>query len=369
MKTWFFIYLYEDLKKEELRITASNCKYHFLNNYHTLLGNIKINDSFNLFMPILCGIILSMKIIRKFMFFNILLLIVNLSACQQSSPQHDNKNNPPIPSLVRGGEGGFSGERKLKVLTTIAPLYSFTKNITGDFADVDNLLPSGVGPHEYSFSPLDVKKIIRADVLIKNGVNLESWMDKLIASAGKEKLIIVDTSSGVKIMNNDPHIWLSPKNAIIQVENITNALVKIDPGHSEAYKNNAENYIQQLKTLDKEIREEVNKLKQKEFVAFHSAFLYFAKDYGLKQAAVIQEYPEKEPSPKHIAFVINTIRAAGIKAIFSEPQISPKIVEAIAKDLNLQVYSLDTLETGTPYPEWYEDKIRANLAVLKKALN
>jgi len=351
MKTWFFIYLYEDLKKEELRITASNCKYHFLNNYHTFLGNIKINDSFNLFMLILYGIILSVIIKRGFIFLGIILLIVNLSACQQSA----NKPN--------------KSERKLKVITTIAPLYSFTKNITGDFADVDNLLPSGVGPHEYSFSPLDVKKIIRADVLIKNGVNLESWMDKLIASAGKEKLIIVDTSSGVKIMNNDPHIWLSPKNAIIQVENITNALVKIDPGHSEAYKNNAENYIQQLKTLDKEIREEVNKLKQKEFVAFHSAFLYFAEDYGLKQAAVIQEYPEKEPSPKHIAFVINTIRAAGIKAIFSEPQISPKIVEAIAKDLNLQVYSLDTLETGTPYPEWYEDKIRVNLAVFKKALN
>src|SRR4030065_1750835 len=345
MKTWFFIYFYEDLKKEELGITASNC---------TLLGNIKINDSFNLFMLILYGIILSVITFRKFILLGIILLLANLSACQKSAPQLNNEQRHNV---------------KLKVLTTIAPLYSFTKNITGDFADVDNLLPSGVGPHEYSFSPLDVKKITGADVLIKNGVNLESWLDKLIASAGKEKLIIVDTSSGVKIMNNDPHIWLSQKNAIIQVENITNALVKTDPGHSEAYKNNAENYIQQLKTLDKEIREEVNKLKQKEFVAFHSAFLYFAKDYGLKQAAVIQEYPEKEPSPKHIAFVINTIRNAGIKAIFSEPTISPKIVEAIAKDLNLQVYSLDTLETGTPYPEWYEDKIKANLEVFKKALN
>src|SRR4030067_1180197 len=125
MKTWFFIYFYEDLKKEELGITASNCKYHFLNNYHTLLGNIKINDSFNLFMLILYGIILSVKIIRGFIFFNILLLIVSLSSCQQSSPQHDNKNTPPVTPLLKGG----SGERKLKILTTIAPLYSFTKNI------------------------------------------------------------------------------------------------------------------------------------------------------------------------------------------------------------------------------------------------
>ncbi len=262
--------------------------------------------------------------------------------------------------------GGF--ETKLKVLTTIAPLYSFTKNITGDLADVDNLLPSGVGPHEYSFSPNDVKKITGADVLIKNGVNLESWLDKLIASAGKEKMTIVDTSAGVEVINNDPHIWLSPKNAIIQVKNITNALIKADAEHSETYKKNKENYIQRLNILDKEIHEVVDKMERREFVSSHPAFAYFAKDYGLRQAAVIYEYPEKEPSPKHIAFVIDTIKKTGITAIFSEPLISPKIVKTIAKDLNLQVFSIDPLEAGAPYPEWYEDKIRANLSVFKKAL-
>ncbi len=301
---------------------------------------------------------------------SIIFLFISLPACRQ--PAH----HP---------------ETKLKVLTTIAPLYSFTRNVAGDLADVDNLLPTGIGPHEYSFSPADIKKITEAHILIKNGVNLESWLDRLIASAqgrdaqtGKERLTVVDTSLGVEIINEDPHIWLSPKNAIIQAKNIRDALVKADPDSSERYMENTEKYIKRLETLDKDIKDEVRTWERKEFVAFHSAFLYFARNYGLKQVAVIQEFPDKQPTPKHIADVINTIKKTGVKAIFSEPQFSHKIVKTIAEDLKLQVFSLDTLETGVlhpvrkkappelsngVYPEWYEDRMRANLAVLKKVLN
>lgn len=267
-------------------------------------------------------------------------------------------------------------ETKLKVLTTIAPLYCFTKNIAGDFADVENLLSSGAGPHEYSFSPADVKKITEAQVIMKNGVNLDVWLDKLTVVAGKEKLTVVDTSSGVKIINKNPHIWLSPGNAVIQVKNIRDALVKADPENSERYMENTEKYIKRLDILDREIRDEVKTWQRKEFVAFHSAFLYFERDYGLRQVAVIQESPEGQPTPRHIANVINTIKTRDIRAIFTEPQASHKIIESISQDLNLQVYSLDTLETVALYPggnktppEWYEDRMRANLEVLKKALN
>jgi zinc/manganese transport system substrate-binding protein len=250
-------------------------------------------------------------------FLVIICLIAGLQACRQSITEKS---------------------EKLRILTTIAPLYSFTKNIAGDLADVDNLLPSGAGPHECSFSPADIVKVSRSDVLIKNGVDLESWLDKLMISAqtGKKEIVIADTSSGVEIIDNDPHIWLSPVNAVIQVKNIRDCLVKADPGNSET---------------------------------LHPAFTYFTKDYGLKQAAVIQETPEIEPSPKHIIDVIKTIEAAGIKAIFSEPRASHKIVDTIAEDLKLRVYNLDTLETGELSKEWYEERMRANLAVLKKALN
>ena len=291
-----------------------------------------------------------MKQFRVLIFLVIICLIAGLQACRQSVTEKS---------------------EKLRILTTIAPLYSFTKNIAGDLADVDNLLPSGAGPHECSFSPADIVKVSRSDVLIKNGVDLESWLDKLMISAqtGKKEIVIADTSSGVEIIDNDPHIWLSPVNAVIQVKNIRDCLVKADPGNSETYRENAGLYIKRLKALDREIRDEVRTWKQREFVALHPAFTYFTKDYGLKQAAVIQETPEIEPSPKHIIDVIKTIEAAGIKAIFSESRASHKIVDTIAEDLKLQVYNLDTLETGELSKEWYEEKMRANLAVLKKALN
>lgn len=288
---------------------------------------------------------------RKSFFFIIFFLVVSLSACQQPGPSPD---------------------KKLKVLTTIAPLYSFTKNVAGDTAIVENLLPSGVDPHEYSLNPADAKKIADAQVLIKNGVNLESWLDKPmlqeLTDSTDESRTIIDTSSGVMIIDNDPHIWLSPGNAVIQVRNIRDGLAEADPAHKEIYMKNAGEYINRLKRLDRDISSRTGTWKKKEFVAFHRAFIYFERDYGLKQTAFLQTFPGQQPSPEHIANVINTIKDKKINVIFTEPQISHKIINTIAADLNLKVYSLDTLETGELSAGWYEDRMRANLSVLEAAL-
>ena len=302
-----------------------------------------------------------MKFIRISILSVILSLFIIFSACQRSVPEP-------------GGEPARSG-KKLRVVTTIAPLYSFTSSIAGGSAVVENLLPQGMGPHEYSFSPKDMKKIAEADVLIKNGAGLEIWLDDMVASfqkdseAGNRKLLIVDTSSGLDIIDNDPHIWLSPRNAIAQTITIRDALIRSDPANGGSYMKNAAVYISRLENLDRDIREQISTFRTKEFIAFHSAFLYFTRDYGLKQAAVIRESPAKQPSPGHIANVIDIIKRSGATAIFTEPQFSDKLVSAIANDLELQVYSLDTLETGELHPDWYENMMRQNLEVLKKALN
>lgn len=282
-------------------------------------------------------------------------------------------------SCQQAGQGPDSRPRsaseKLRVLTTIAPIYCFAKNVAGDAAVVENLLPPGAEPHDYSLSPKDAIKAAEAQVIIKNGVNLETWLDKLLSSAGEmsgsaeHKPVVADTSRGVVLIDNDPHIWLSPKNAIVQVRNIRDALTEADPENSSEYKENARQYIKRLEALDSEISGTVSKFKRKGFVSFHSAFIYFARDYGLRQVAVIQETPESEPSPAHLAGVMDIIKAEGIRSIFSEPGITHKIVGSIAKDLDLRVYSLDTLETGTLSAQWYEESMRGNLSVLKEALN
>lgn len=286
-----------------------------------------------------------MTIISRFLLISIIFFI-GFSACQR--PQH----HP---------------QTKLRILTITAPIHCFALNIVGDAATVENLLPSMVDPHEYSLGPADMRRIENADVVIKNGVNLEGWLDKIISNNSRQ-ITIIDTSSGIEIINNNPHIWLSPRYAGIQVKNIVEALVRIDPLHGNMYKENAEKYIQRLSVMDAEIQSEVSKLRRKEIVAFHPAFLYFARDYGIKQLAVIRESPEKEPSPKHIVDIIRIIKAWNVKAIFSEKGVTSRTIETIAKDLNLQVYNLDTLERGEVSPEWYEERMRWNLGVLKEAL-
>lgn len=300
-----------------------------------------------------------MESLRKLAIILTVFLVFTLFSCSQT-PQD---KHPP--------EAG--NDSRLKVVTTIAPLYSFTKNIAGDSIILENLLPSGVGPHEYSLSPKDARKIADADILIKNGVGLEAWMNKLIGSANEfrsnsKKLVLVDTSEGVEIIDNDPHIWLSPRNAVLQVRNIEAALLKADPDNAEAYMKNAAEYISRLKALDLEIAESVNKWKVKELITFHSAFSYFAMDYGLKQSAVLEGSPEAQPSPLHIVKIMDKIKESGIGVIFSEPNASHKIMDSISDDMGLKVYSLDTLETGDLSSEWYISRMRANLETLNKAL-
>ena len=264
---------------------------------------------------------------------------------------------------------------RLTILTTIPPLYSFTKNIAGDIANVENLLPNGAGPHDYAFGPADIKKVTKARIIIKNGLGLETWLDRLLVSAEENAaavghdLFIVDSSSGIEVKDNDPHIWLSPAKAVAQVKNIRDALIRIDTVNAEVYSRNASVYINRLQSLNNEINLAVSTFKRREFVALHSAFTYFADDYGLKQAAVIQGSPDITSSPTRIAEVINLIRERDIKAIFSEPGSSHNIVNSIADDLGLEVHALDTLEAGSLSKDWYENKMRANLEVLRAALN
>ncbi len=297
-----------------------------------------------------CGIIFFMK--RYSGLFSLLLIIlcISLAACH---PAADNS---------------VEDDGRLRIITTIPPLYSFAKNIVGELAYVENLLPSGAGPHDYAFKPGDIKRLADADVLIKNGLGLESWLGGLMGFAG-DGLKVIDSSKGVTAINDDPHIWLSPKNAGLQVINITEALIKADPENAAAYRKNSDDYIKKLDLLNDEIDDQVARWSKRDFVSYHSAFLYFTRDYRLRHTGVIKESPEKEPTPADLADIIDKINEAGIKAIFADLGPIPEVVKMLAKDLGLKVYRLDTMEAGELSAEAYEESMRANLLVMQMALD
>jgi len=303
-------------------------------------------------------------------FAALLIAVVALTSCGRSAESN------------KSGTGNASDE--LRVVTTFAPLYSFAVNVAGDEAAVENLVPIGASVHTFQAKPSDIKKIAKADVLVVNGAGLEAFLDDIIEAAANPGLIVVDTSESVELLEaeehdghagetdadheGDPHIWLSPKNAVKQVEAIRDALAKADPKNSATYKENADEYITRLEALSTEIAGKLEKAEKKKYIVFHNAYTYFEQEYGLKSTATIEEFPGKEPSPKYVKELIDLIREEQVSIIFTEPQFSPKLVNTLKQELDIYVAELDPIG-GELSKEGYEKTLRKNLEEMLKAFN
>ncbi len=273
----------------------------------------------------------------------------------------------------RGDQSAAMSDDRLLVAASIAPLYDFSRQVGGDRVRVELLVPPGTSPHTYELTPAQLQVLSKARMLVLNGVGLEFWADEAVSAANNPDLIVVYTSQGLEIEDGDPdhgggnpHVWLDPINAMHQVQGIRDALAQADPEGADVYQANAEAYIAELEALDREIRDKVATFSNRKFIAFHPAWIYFARRYGLEQAAVIETTPGREPSPAEVAEIVNTARAIGAKAIFAEPQLSSKAAEVIAAESGAEVLFLNPL--GEPPDFSYLDMMRYNLAQMEKAL-
>ena len=262
---------------------------------------------------------------------------------------------------------------KIRVAVSIPPLADFVSQVGGDRVETVTLVPPGASVHTYEPTPSQIEFVAKADMLVLNGLGLEFWADKVVKGSGNARLLMVDTSVGVETISGDeggganPHIWLDPLRAMVQVANIRDGLTKIDPANSDLYRTNASRYIQGLSALNSEIAARVQTWQYKQFISFHSAWVYFAQRYGLKQVAVIEEFPGKEPSPAYIAQVVALAKGLPVRAIFAEPQLSPKVAETVAKESGKTVLLLDPLG-GVEGRYSYTELMRYNVGEMEKAL-
>lgn len=300
-----------------------------------------------------------------------------------------------------GSDAAPAEGKKLNVLTSFLPVYCFTVNLAAGLADVENLLPGGVGPHDYQFSRKDAQKVARADLIVMNGLQLETWLDKLIHSAStKRPKGVVEAAAGLRSeliyelpdlpsetsaapdlhravlssghaheKNPNPHIWLDPSLALHAVTNILLALQKADRANAAGYAANASRYIAKLQKLDLELQQALAPVKDSAVVTYHDAFPYFARRYGLKVVGVIEPVPDIDPSPKYLSALRRVVQKNRVKVILTEPQSASKLARQIGRDLKVPVAPLDTLETGLLKPEAYEDGMRTNLRVLLQYLD
>ncbi|HZD73376.1 MAG TPA: metal ABC transporter substrate-binding protein, partial [Actinomycetota bacterium] len=190
-------------------------------------------------------------------------------------------------SSAGGSSSGAPGDKTLKVVATTTQVQDFTRVIGGDRIKLTGILKPNVDPHDFEPSPADVDAIARADLLVKNGVDLEHWLDDTISSAGFNGTT-VDTSKGVQIRKGgqedpagDPHIWQNPRNAKIMVANIERALASADPADASYFKANQDAYDAKLDALDAEVARRIDGLASNKLVTNHDAFGYYVDRYHL----------------------------------------------------------------------------------------
>ncbi len=285
---------------------------------------------------------------------------------------------------------------KIKVVTTFLPIYAHTKSIAGELAEVRSLVESGGEPHDFQFKPSDIKKLSEADLIIMNGVGLESWLDKPLEKFKGGKKIIIDTSLGIDLLENpqvieltaarnkekhshddhgceghgdgkNPHIWLDPINAQKQAKNILNGLIQADPKNQVAYEANARRYFKELEKLDQEFKTQIESLKNKNLITFHDAFVYLAQRYQFKYIGCIEDFPSKSPSPQILKSTVDLIRKHQVKTVFVEAGYSQRSLQSIARESGAKIATLDTLEVGESEAEAYLKRMRSNLEILQNA--
>jgi zinc transport system substrate-binding protein len=251
----------------------------------------------------------------------------------------------------------------VSLVASTVPLGHFSKMVGGDRVQVAVLVPPGTNPHTFEPSPSKLVEVENADLYVKNGAGLEIWMDRIMRA--NEDMLVVDSSSGVDliestdtddhdhdvhigdhdvhedILTTDPHIWLSPKNAMIIVENICQGLIEVDPENADIYRKNRDDYLDELAELDRDLNSTFAGTNGTEFIVLHPAWSYFARDYGLIQVAILES--EKEPGPRYLAEIIEVAREKNITTIFVDPNFNPKSAEIIAEEIDGFVVPLDPL--------------------------
>jgi ABC-type Zn uptake system ZnuABC Zn-binding protein ZnuA len=265
-----------------------------------------------------------------------------------------------VALLAAAGCGKVSGDAsgRLRVVATTTQVADFARNVGGDRVSVHQVLGPNVDPHDYEPSPADIEAIRKADLLVKNGVGLEKWLDKSVSSAGFHGPV-VDASKGVTVRRGngdaeeaagDPHIWHDPLNAKVMAADIAAGLAKADPKHDAEYRQRLAGYQAKLDALDVDIARRIDTIPvdQRKLVTNHDAFGYYVDRYHLEfVGSIIPSFDTSaEMSAKDVNDLVARIKATGTRAIFSESSLPPKTAETIAKEAGVKVEAGDNALFG-----------------------
>ena len=231
--------------------------------------------------------------------------------------------------------------RPKRVVTTFTILQDMAQNIAGDKILVESITKPGAEIHEYEPTPLDVVKAQSADLVLRNGFGLERWFEKFMGSV--KNVPSATLSDGIEPLGigegpyngmPNPHSWMSPKNALVYVENIRKAFVALDPDNAETFNANAASYSESIKKIDAFLADKLSEIpeEQRWLVTCEGAFSYLIRDCNMKELYLWPVNADEEGTPQQIQKVVDTIRKNHIPVAFSESTISNKPQLQVCKE-------------------------------------
>jgi manganese/iron transport system substrate-binding protein len=242
-----------------------------------------------------------------------------------------------------GNAGPSSSGDRLAVVATTSVLADLVRNVGGDLVSVSSLVPKNGDVHTFAAKPSDILAVARARLIFMNGLGLDDWLKHTIGNASAEGTPLIKLGAdlpGVTLLpgeeagTQNPHLWMDVAYAELYVDRIATALASVDGAHAADYRRRATAYRERLAALDAEIRAQIATIPEadRQVVMFHDAFPYYARAYGITIVGVAVPAPGQDPSAGYTSRLIDAIRAANVKAIFSERQFPAKLVEQLAAE-------------------------------------
>ncbi|MDO8707083.1 metal ABC transporter substrate-binding protein [Pseudomonas sp.] len=269
-------------------------------------------------------------------------------------------------------------DERIKIVTTIPTLKEFVKQVGGERVEVLSLLKGGEDLHTFDPRPSDTRAVYNADIVVKVGIGLDGWVDRVVKASGNKKLLVIEASRGVNVISSpgenpshthgNPHIWHDPENAKVMIENIYQALIKASPAGSDYFRANRDGYIARLSELDKELDADLSGIKDRRVITYHPGWGYLLRRLKLQELFSIEKAPGREPSAREIAGAINQIKSGKIRLILGEPEAPKKLLDIISKESRAVAVNLAPEIGSVPEATGYIEMMRYNIREIAKGL-
>ena len=277
-----------------------------------------------------------------------------------------------------GIEAQTPTRKPFRVVTTFTVIQDIAQNVAGDRAAVESITKPGAEIHDYQPTPLDIVRAQEADLVLWNGFNLERWFEKFLQNVKDVPSVVV--TEGIEPMGiregpytgrPNPHAWMSPKNALIYVDNIRKALVKYDATNAEVYNRNAAAYSAKIKALDEPLRKRLAAIpeNQRWLVSSEGAFSYLARDYKMREAYLWPINADEQGTPQQVRKVIDLVRENKIPVVFSESTISDRAAKQVARETGALyggVLYVDSLSAADGPVPTYLDLLKVTVETIAK---